>query len=279
MARITVGSENDAPIEIHYEDHGQGRPDRSDPWVSVGWQLVGTPGAGAARERISSDHVRPSRLRSVESADHRLRLRHVRSRPERAARAPRPERRGPRRFLDGNRRSHALPREVWLGPSAQGRAARRHPALPAQDRRQPRGRRRQGLRRHQVRDRRRPLCLLRGFLQQLLQRRCPRRHPDQRSRVAGKLQCRGRLLALRDLCVRRHLADRLPRRPAEYRCPVLVVHGTDDRTLPFEATAARLPALIADCTLVAVEGGPHNIGWTFPDEVNAALLAFIKEST
>jgi non-heme chloroperoxidase len=41
-------------------------------------------------------------------------------------------------------------------------------------------------------------------------------------------------------------------------------------------TAARLPALIADCTLVPVEGGPHNIAWTFPEEVNAALLSFLK---
>src|SRR6476659_4400521 len=32
--------------------------------------------------------------------------------------------------------------------------------------------------------------------------------------------------------------------------PVLVVHGTQDRVLPFDSTAARLPALIADCTLV-----------------------------
>ena len=56
--------------------------------------------------------------------------------------------------------------------------------------------------------------------------------------------------------------------------PVLVVHGTQDRILPFEATAARLPALIADCKLVAVEGGPHNIGWTHPEEVNRALLEF-----
>ena len=56
--------------------------------------------------------------------------------------------------------------------------------------------------------------------------------------------------------------------------PVLVVHGTDD-DLPVDATAARLPALIADCTLVRVEGGPHNIAWTHPDEVNNALLEFI----
>jgi non-heme chloroperoxidase len=60
--------------------------------------------------------------------------------------------------------------------------------------------------------------------------------------------------------------------------PVLVVHGTDDRILPFEATAARLPDLIDDVELVAVEGGPHNIAWTHPDEVNEALLEFIGAS-
>jgi non-heme chloroperoxidase len=57
--------------------------------------------------------------------------------------------------------------------------------------------------------------------------------------------------------------------------PVLVVHGTDDRILPFAATAARLPALIDDLKLVEVEGGPHNIGWTHPEQVNAALLEFV----
>ena len=57
--------------------------------------------------------------------------------------------------------------------------------------------------------------------------------------------------------------------------PTLVVHGTEDRILPFEATAARLPALIADVELVTVEGGPHNIGWTHPEEVNSALLQFV----
>ena len=44
---------------------------------------------------------------------------------------------------------------------------------------------------------------------------------------------------------------------------------------PPKPPAAWLPALIADCTLVPVEGGPHNIGWTHPDEVNSALLEFI----
>jgi non-heme chloroperoxidase len=59
--------------------------------------------------------------------------------------------------------------------------------------------------------------------------------------------------------------------------PVLVVHGTEDRILPFANTAKRLPDLVADLKLVPVEGGPHNIAWTHPDEVNAALLEFLAD--
>jgi non-heme chloroperoxidase len=61
----------------------------------------------------------------------------------------------------------------------------------------------------------------------------------------------------------------------KFDVPTLVVHGTEDRILPFAATAARLPELIDDVRLVAVEGGPHNIGWTHPDEVNKALMDFL----
>jgi len=59
--------------------------------------------------------------------------------------------------------------------------------------------------------------------------------------------------------------------------PMLVIHGTDDRILPFDATAGRLPGLIEDLRLVAVEGGPHAIGWTHPYEVDSALLKFLAE--
>jgi non-heme chloroperoxidase len=60
--------------------------------------------------------------------------------------------------------------------------------------------------------------------------------------------------------------------------PTLVVHGTADRILPFEATAARLrdERLIADLTVVEVADGPHNIGWTHPEEVNTAFLEFLR---
>jgi non-heme chloroperoxidase len=57
--------------------------------------------------------------------------------------------------------------------------------------------------------------------------------------------------------------------------PTLVLHGDADRILPYAATAARLPGLIKNLEVVTVEGGPHNIAWTHSDEVNEALLAFI----
>jgi len=57
--------------------------------------------------------------------------------------------------------------------------------------------------------------------------------------------------------------------------PTLVIHGTADRILPFDATAKRLPGLIKDLRFVSVEGGPHNICWTHYDEVNSAPLEFL----
>ncbi|HEX5117698.1 MAG TPA: alpha/beta hydrolase [Pseudonocardiaceae bacterium] len=57
--------------------------------------------------------------------------------------------------------------------------------------------------------------------------------------------------------------------------PVLLVHGDADRILPYQVTAARLPGLIKDLTFVTVQGGPHNIAWTHSEQVNRALLDFL----
>lgn len=57
--------------------------------------------------------------------------------------------------------------------------------------------------------------------------------------------------------------------------PTLVVHGDADRILPIDATARRLPDLIADCQLVEIKGAPHGMLWTHGAEVNEALLDFI----
>jgi non-heme chloroperoxidase len=62
---------------------------------------------------------------------------------------------------------------------------------------------------------------------------------------------------------------------AKFDVPTLLVHGTEDRILPFEATAKRLPTLIKDLTFVPIEGGPHNVAWTHPEVVNPALMSFL----
>ena len=72
MPSVTVGTENNAPIEIHYEDHGSGQP----IVLIHGYPLNGNSWERQERELlatwISSDHLRPPRLRPVESADRRL---------------------------------------------------------------------------------------------------------------------------------------------------------------------------------------------------------------
>jgi non-heme chloroperoxidase len=57
--------------------------------------------------------------------------------------------------------------------------------------------------------------------------------------------------------------------------PVLVIHGDQDRVLPYEATSRRLPALLKNARSTIIAGGPHAILWTHADEVNQALLDFI----
>jgi non-heme chloroperoxidase len=57
--------------------------------------------------------------------------------------------------------------------------------------------------------------------------------------------------------------------------PTLVMHGDADRILPIEATGARTHEAIKGSRFVVVEGAPHGILWTHADEVNRALLDFL----
>jgi non-heme chloroperoxidase len=58
--------------------------------------------------------------------------------------------------------------------------------------------------------------------------------------------------------------------------PVLVVQGDADQVLPIDKTGRRVPALVHDGALVVIEGGPHAIPWTHADQVNTALLGFLR---
>jgi non-heme chloroperoxidase len=58
--------------------------------------------------------------------------------------------------------------------------------------------------------------------------------------------------------------------------PVLAIHGGDDQVLPISKTTERLPGMVKDLEIVAIEGGPHAIPWTHADQVNSSLQKFLK---
>jgi non-heme chloroperoxidase len=60
--------------------------------------------------------------------------------------------------------------------------------------------------------------------------------------------------------------------------PTLVVHGDADRILPLAATGKRTPEFVKGSKLVVVEGGPHGLNWTHAEEVNRALLGFLRQN-
>ena len=62
----------------------------------------------------------------------------------------------------------------------------------------------------------------------------------------------------------------------EIDVPILVIQGDADQVLPLDKTGNRLPGLIKDMELVVIEGGPHAIPWTHAAQVNAALLDFLR---
>lgn len=58
--------------------------------------------------------------------------------------------------------------------------------------------------------------------------------------------------------------------------PTLVIHGDADRIVPISASGEKTAKLIKGTRLVVVKDGPHCISWTHADEVNSALLDFLK---
>jgi pimeloyl-ACP methyl ester carboxylesterase len=58
--------------------------------------------------------------------------------------------------------------------------------------------------------------------------------------------------------------------------PTLVIHGDQDRILPIDATARRVPEFVKRAEVAVIQGGPHGLTWTHADSVNRALLAFLE---
>jgi non-heme chloroperoxidase len=57
--------------------------------------------------------------------------------------------------------------------------------------------------------------------------------------------------------------------------PSLILHGTADRILPIDVTARRFRTSLPAAEYVEIEGAPHGLLWTHAEEVNAALITFL----
>jgi non-heme chloroperoxidase len=57
--------------------------------------------------------------------------------------------------------------------------------------------------------------------------------------------------------------------------PVLIIQGDKDSVLPFPKTGQRLQHMLSDARLVTLSGAPHGIPWTHPTEIIQAVAQFI----
>ncbi len=79
-------------------------------------------------------------------------------------------------------------------------------------------------------------------------------------------------LAFRCLMDRDDITGRL----GDISCPALILHGTADAAIPMDRAQATASGLAGPVTLVPVEGGSHASNLSHPDQVNRAMLEFLR---
>jgi pimeloyl-ACP methyl ester carboxylesterase len=75
-------------------------------------------------------------------------------------------------------------------------------------------------------------------------------------------------------CIRSWVTD-FSQDLAAITVPTLVVHGDSDAIVPVEVSGQRTHEAVAGSELVVVEGGPHGVNTSHPEEFNAAVVSFL----
>jgi 3-oxoadipate enol-lactonase len=70
--------------------------------------------------------------------------------------------------------------------------------------------------------------------------------------------------------------DDITSRLGEIAAPALIVHGTADAAIPIAKAEALRDGLAGPVEFVAVDGGSHASNLSHPEQVNAALLGFLR---
>ncbi|MEO7006189.1 MAG: alpha/beta hydrolase [Microbacteriaceae bacterium] len=64
---------------------------------------------------------------------------------------------------------------------------------------------------------------------------------------------------------------------AKIDVPALIVHGTADRILPIDSTGRPFAKLLPSARYLEIEGAPHALIWTHAEQVNRAMLEFLRD--
>jgi 3-oxoadipate enol-lactonase len=70
--------------------------------------------------------------------------------------------------------------------------------------------------------------------------------------------------------------DDITGRLGEISCPALIVHGTADAAIPMERAEAVQAGLGGPAALVQIDGASHAANLSNPDQVNVAMLEFLR---
>ena len=65
---------------------------------------------------------------------------------------------------------------------------------------------------------------------------------------------------------------------AKIKIPSLIIHGSGDKITPIDATGRRLKEMLPSSQYVEIDGGPHGLLASHANDVNAALVRFLGES-
>jgi non-heme chloroperoxidase len=63
----------------------------------------------------------------------------------------------------------------------------------------------------------------------------------------------------------------------KFDVPALILHGEDDQIVPIKDTAYKSAQLIRNARMITYPGASHGLTTTHQDQINADLLAFLKE--
>jgi pimeloyl-ACP methyl ester carboxylesterase len=64
---------------------------------------------------------------------------------------------------------------------------------------------------------------------------------------------------------------------AAINVPTLIIHGTDDKTVPIDAAARAAAKGISQATLIEYDGAPHGLFATHKERLTSDLLAFLSQ--